>query len=190
VTIFRQLISLRANLRQKMVRPFLIEEYDKEIFIGFFCHETFVKEDLFQAIPQFHLEDSEFALCHLTIEGHWLCCVICLCQDTAVRQHIILWLQEKLNKKVEVQTSRSFRMSLPRPTLLLDPRIGADRTSGAVIKMLYEGLMRLDKNENPSLAAAEDIFISDDGKTYTFKLRQSFWSNGQPVTSHDFEYDW
>jgi oligopeptide transport system substrate-binding protein len=40
-------------------------------------------------------------------------------------------------------------------------------------------------------ALTEDWTVSDDGKTYTFKLRQDAkWSNGDPVTAHDFEYSW
>jgi oligopeptide transport system substrate-binding protein len=190
VTVFRQLLILRADFRQKVACPFLVEEYAKEIFIGFLYPETFVNEDLFQAIPHFHLEENEFALCRVTAEGRWFCFVICLCQEATKRQQLVLWLQERLNRKMRVKSSRSLRMSLPRPTCVLDPRIGADRTSGAVIKMLYEGLMRLDPSETPSLAAAEEVLISDNGKTYTFKLRQSSWSNGQPVTAHDFEYAW
>ncbi len=190
VTIFRQLLTLRSDLRQKVARPFVVEEYTKEIFIGFLCPETFVKETIFQAVPQFHLEENALAVCHLASDGHWFCFVICLSQNNDTRQQLVLWLQEKLNRKVGIQTSRSLRMCLPRPTHILDPRIGSDRTSGAIIKMLYEGLMRIDPCENPSLAAAEEVLISDDGKTYTFKLRQSFWSNGLPVTAYDFEYAW
>ena len=39
-------------------------------------------------------------------------------------------------------------------------------------------------------AAAESYKLSEDGKTYTFTLHDSKWSNGDPVTAHDFEYAW
>ena len=32
--------------------------------------------------------------------------------------------------------------------------------------------------------------ISEDGLTYTFKIRDAQWSNGTPVTAHDFVYAW
>ena len=38
---------------------------------------------------------------------------------------------------------------------------------------------------------AESWDVSDDGLTYTFHLRQDAkWSDGDPVTAHDFEYAW
>ena len=85
---------------------------------------------------------------------------------------------------------KSLRISLPRPLLLLDPRLGADRTSGVVIKMLYEGLMRMDPCGRPTPGACSRVCISEDQKTYTFTLRESHWTNGLPVTAYDFEYAW
>ncbi len=32
--------------------------------------------------------------------------------------------------------------------------------------------------------------ISKDKKTYTFKLRDAKWSDGEPVKAQDFEYSW
>ncbi|OGN61687.1 MAG: hypothetical protein A3F09_03555 [Chlamydiae bacterium RIFCSPHIGHO2_12_FULL_49_11] len=37
---------------------------------------------------------------------------------------------------------------------------------------------------------AKKIVQSHDRKTYTFYLRKAFWSNGVPITAHDFEYSW
>lgn len=61
----------------------------------------------------------------------------------------------------------------------------------ATIQMaLFEGLTRLDENNTPIPGMAEDWEISEDGLTYTFYLRDAKWSNGDPVTAHDFEYAW
>lgn len=38
--------------------------------------------------------------------------------------------------------------------------------------------------------AAESWEVSEDLKTYTFKLRDAKWSNGDPVVAGDFEYAW
>jgi oligopeptide transport system substrate-binding protein len=72
----------------------------------------------------------------------------------------------------------------------LDPGIGIDDSSQVILRMLFEGLMTLDLSGNLVPAAAERYEVSSDLKTYTFFLRDSKWSNGIPVTAHDFEYSW
>ncbi|MFP3442983.1 ABC transporter substrate-binding protein, partial [Pantoea sp. SIMBA_133] len=50
---------------------------------------------------------------------------------------------------------------------------------------------RLDEKDQPQPAAAKEWEKSEDGKTYTFHLREDAkWSNGEPVTAEDFEYAW
>jgi len=56
--------------------------------------------------------------------------------------------------------------------------------------MLYEGLTRTSKEGKPEPALAEKIEIAEDGLKYTFHLRTSLWSNGDPVTSFDFADTW
>lgn len=72
----------------------------------------------------------------------------------------------------------------------LDPRVGNDYPSALIIKMLYDGLMRMGPDGKLTQGIAESYDISDDQKTYTFYLRSSRWSNGDPVTAYDFEYAW
>ncbi len=72
----------------------------------------------------------------------------------------------------------------------LDPRLGGDDISSTVMKMLFEGLTRMSHGNQPSLALAKSIDISADQKRYTFKLRNSFWSDQTPLVAHDFEYAW
>ncbi|MGY0691240.1 peptide ABC transporter substrate-binding protein [Virgibacillus sp. FSP13] len=73
----------------------------------------------------------------------------------------------------------------------LNPPIGFDSVSWNVLNNLMEGLTRLGQDDTPEAAIAEDWDVSDDGKTYTFHLRENAnWSNGDPVTAADFEYAW
>jgi ABC-type oligopeptide transport system substrate-binding subunit len=58
---------------------------------------------------------------------------------------------------------------------------------------LYEGLMRWHNADFSILpaGAAEMPEISDDRLRYTFTMRDDArWSNGAPVTAHDFVYSW
>lgn len=73
----------------------------------------------------------------------------------------------------------------------LDPSIGFDSVSWTPLNNLMEGLTRLDENSQPQAATAEKWDISEDGKTYTFYIREDAkWSNGDPVVAEDFVYAW
>ncbi|QQE74856.1 peptide ABC transporter substrate-binding protein [Brevibacillus composti] len=71
-----------------------------------------------------------------------------------------------------------------------DPALAEDSTSGALLRATFDGLTRIGEDGKPHESVAEKIDISEDGLTYTFHLRDSKWSNGDPVTAHDFEYAW
>ncbi|MFC4184270.1 peptide ABC transporter substrate-binding protein [Saccharococcus thermophilus] len=71
----------------------------------------------------------------------------------------------------------------------LNPGLANDSVSGNVLYQTFEGLTRI-KDGKPQLAMAESYQVSKDLKTYTFKLRDAKWSNGDPVTAKDFEYAW
>ncbi|MGM9949574.1 MAG: peptide ABC transporter substrate-binding protein [Lysinibacillus sp.] len=71
----------------------------------------------------------------------------------------------------------------------IHPGLATDTTSSAIIQNIFEGLMRMEDGE-PVEAIAESYEISDDFLTYTFKLRDAQWSNGDPVTSEDFKFSW
>lgn len=47
------------------------------------------------------------------------------------------------------------------------------------------------KKGNIDNAVAKSEELSEDGLTHTYKLRKDFkWTNGDPVTAHDFVYAW
>lgn len=53
-----------------------------------------------------------------------------------------------------------------------DPPIGFDSASWNALNNLMEGLTRLGKDHQPEAATAEKWDVSEDGKTYTFHIRE------------------
>ena len=93
-------------------------------------------------------------------------------------------------KKEKEKIKQSVRLNLTGEPQSLDPRYARDLNSINLMKMLFEGLMRICPTGKAELALAENVIIAEDGKTYTFFLRKSVWSNGQEVSAHDFVYAW
>ncbi len=71
-----------------------------------------------------------------------------------------------------------------------DPSLTTDSTSFQALLNTQEGLYRLDKKQKPQLALAKSAKVTDEGKTYTFVLRDAKWSNGQAITANDFVYSY
>ena len=72
----------------------------------------------------------------------------------------------------------------------LDSANTTDSVSFEVIADCMEGLMQLDSEGKTIPAIAESFDVSEDGKTYTFHLRDAKWANGDPVTADDFVFAW
>lgn len=71
----------------------------------------------------------------------------------------------------------------------LDPQLASTTEDKIMVRNLYEGLLREDKNGSIVCGAASDFKISDDGLTYTFILKKDlFWSNEEPLTAKDFVF--
>ncbi|WP_139489254.1 peptide ABC transporter substrate-binding protein [Brevibacillus dissolubilis] len=86
--------------------------------------------------------------------------------------------------------SQILKLNLHSEPPTADPGLASDTTSGAVARATFDGLTRTTEKGEPINSVAEKIDVSDDGLTYTFHLRDSQWSNGDPVTAHDFEFAW
>jgi len=72
----------------------------------------------------------------------------------------------------------------------MDPQVMTDGLSFEVLAATVEGLYQLDKDGVPYLAMATSVDKSADGLTYTYKLRDAKWDNGDPVTADDFVFAW
>lgn len=81
-------------------------------------------------------------------------------------------------------------LTIPSEPPSLNPQLATDNVSGAVLRSVFEGLTRVNKDGKVENASAQDVKISDDKLTYTFTLRDTKWTNGDPVVAGDFAYAW
>ena len=72
----------------------------------------------------------------------------------------------------------------------MDSTVVDDGMSFNAIHAITDGLTAVNEKGKTAPAIAKSWDVSDDGKTYTFHLRDAKWSNGDKVTANDFVYSW
>ena len=85
---------------------------------------------------------------------------------------------------------RYLGVMLSTNVMSLDTNLATDGESFEVIADCIDGLMQMDADGAAIPAMAESYELSEDGKTYTFHLRDAKWQNGDPVTANDFVFAW
>lgn len=76
--------------------------------------------------------------------------------------------------------------------IILNPSLAGSAASNNIIGQMFSQLVKYDENNEWEVDLAESWDVSDDGLTYTFKLRKDVkWHDGVPFTSKDvkFTYD-
>lgn len=86
--------------------------------------------------------------------------------------------------------TQTLRLNLRMEPCSLDPRKGNEVIASQIHFLLFEGLVRLNADMSISPAQASSYEVSHDGKVYTFHLKETVWSDGTPVTAHDFAKSW
>ncbi|MBX9695370.1 MAG: peptide ABC transporter substrate-binding protein [Cyanobacteria bacterium] len=85
----------------------------------------------------------------------------------------------------------TLRMNLGSEPPSLDWHTTTDSNSYDVIANVMIGLTQYTQKLECKPSCASSWEILDGGKRYVFHLRDDiFWSDGKPVTAHDFEYAW
>jgi oligopeptide transport system substrate-binding protein len=108
---------------------------------------------------------------------------------------------EKINRPAQKETvqqepdqekekQQSVRINISSDPRSLDPARAGDLQSMTLVKMLFDGLTYVTKENRVEMALAENVIISEDQKTYTFTLRDAQWSNGDAILASDFIYAW
>lgn len=86
--------------------------------------------------------------------------------------------------------SQTLRINIVDNPPTLDPRFARDLDVRILTWNLFEGLTRSDGMGRVQLALADRFERSSDGLRYLFHLRETYWSNGELVTAHDFVNSW
>lgn len=86
---------------------------------------------------------------------------------------------------------QSLSLALADEVPTLDSAKATDELAFTLLTQTNEGLVRLDEAGKVVPGVAREWTISEDGLRYQFVLRENaLWSDGSPVTAHDFEYAW
>jgi peptide/nickel transport system substrate-binding protein len=71
----------------------------------------------------------------------------------------------------------------------ITPVSARNRAERSLVGLVFSGLVRMGPDNTLEPDLAESWKLSDDGKTWTFHIRDdATWQDGQPVTSHDVLY--
>lgn len=128
------------------------------------------------------------------------CCIVfnlvgCTKNDTALEGETDVDVSKEVDKVEKVATGDDDYLvwNMETEVKTFDPTMNTASIAYAVILQLFEGLTYTsatgEDGIEPGVAKTWDV--SDDGLVYTFHLREDAkWSDGSPLTAHDFEYSW
>lgn len=94
---------------------------------------------------------------------------------------------EEIEKKTLKQ---KIKINIVSEPCSLDPKKARNLNDLNVIKMFHEGLFRINSQGDIIPALCLGYEISEDRLTYTIKIREAFWSNGDRIISSDFLSSW
>lgn len=86
------------------------------------------------------------------------------------------------------ESSSELKVALGGQITSLDPALADDTYSMIVIQNMYRTLFKLDEEGKLVKDLCEDYKVSEDGKTYTFTIKDAKWSDGEAVKADDFVY--
>lgn len=125
-----------------------------------------------------------------TAEGILFCCAFFNTKDPHISsffrqiRHALFLYQQKLKEK------QILKIAIENPIISLNPHIDEESVSSDILRLVFEGLIRIGNDGKTENALAESYEISDDETEYIFKLRPTFWNNGEELTAHHFVHSW
>ena len=89
-------------------------------------------------------------------------------------------------------SGKILRVSMAGAPADLSPLTSSTTEGNELLGCMYEGLVRQNAEGQilPGSGLAEKWDVSEDGKVYTFTLRDATWSDGSAITADQFVYAW
>lgn len=138
-----------------------------------------------QFVPEvFH---KKIVTYNVYIQGNHLIGYLYRESPVEIRQSLELSIERKYQL---ISPAKQSRISFSLPILSLDPRLGGDESSIALLQLLFEGLMQYDRDGKLAYGLASRTTIDPEYRCYSFSLRKTFWSNRSLLTASDFLYTW
>jgi len=88
------------------------------------------------------------------------------------------------------KSPQEITLHIEKELLSLDPRKAKSLTELNTLRNLNEGLFRFNKGGEIIEGIAQSCTLLEDKKTYQITLKETLWSNGDPLTVHDFIFAW
>lgn len=99
---------------------------------------------------------------------------------------ILVGCSEDTNNSDDKKTKDTINVALSAQPATLDPTMASGPPTSHVARNIFEGLMAPDSKGKPQPMLTESVDTSEDGKTYTFHLRENvMFHNGEEMTSED-----
>ena len=97
-----------------------------------------------------------------------------------------------------IDEDQPLRVSAMAEQTSADPAVAVNTGGDTLVYHLYENLMKWEDDDSGTAQLTEGMAVNyttventDGSMVYTFTLRSdAVWSDGQPVTAHDFVYAW
>jgi len=87
--------------------------------------------------------------------------------------------------------TQDLRIDWESDPVTLDPNNTVDRPTSQLLEQIFSGLLDMTANFDVVPDVARNWEVRDGGRRYIFYLRDDvFWSDGVPVTAHDFVCSW
>ncbi len=94
-----------------------------------------------------------------------------------------------ITTSTHAQGGKVLRVHHPTYPDVVDPQKSSYTNEIDILSLAYEGLTRLDTNQETVPAAAESWEYNDDATQITFHLREGLkYSDGSPLTAENFRY--
>ena len=91
------------------------------------------------------------------------------------------------NEVVSAINSEDINISMTKPSTL-NPILNNYTSIDYVMKLIYDGLFKIDKNYNVVPQLVESYNFSDGGKSLNITLRDSNWHDGQKIVASDVKF--